>query len=271
VVGSQSLPDYYAVLQVHPNADAEVIEAAYRQLMKKHHPDVAGDDPVRAAANHARSKTINEAFRVLRDPEQRRRYDAQRFGRVEYATSRPPYAGAAPAAEPAAEPRPRPTPPPEPQPPTEPVEIVFDEEPRSPFRALIEAYYLLPGMYEWEDGRQKELLTVVLLPIVGVAGFSLATGRLTPFIGQSLNATVIAWAVVGLATLPFLPALPRIVLAAVPSLALVSGALAPMLADAHVPVWLAWTSFALLGLLMAARLYVFSVLPMLAVCWLLAR
>jgi DnaJ-class molecular chaperone len=56
-----------------------VIEAAYRQLMKKHHPDVAGTDPWRVAEHHARSKAINQAFGVLRDPALRRAYDEQRL------------------------------------------------------------------------------------------------------------------------------------------------------------------------------------------------
>jgi hypothetical protein len=59
--------------------------------------------------------------------------------------------------------------------------------------------------------------------------------------------------------------------AAAPSLTLLSGGLSPFLSQAHVPVWLAWAALGLLGLLLAARLYVFSVLPMLGVCWLVAR
>jgi curved DNA-binding protein CbpA len=79
VTASSVLPDYYAVLQVHPDADFEVIEAAYRQLMKKHHPDMAGDDPERIAAHLTRAKAMNQAWSVLRDPEQRRRYDLARL------------------------------------------------------------------------------------------------------------------------------------------------------------------------------------------------
>ena len=63
---SADLPDYYAVLQVHPDADDEVIAAAYRQLMKKYHPDRAGEDPNRMAEHLARSKALNEAFGVSR-------------------------------------------------------------------------------------------------------------------------------------------------------------------------------------------------------------
>jgi hypothetical protein len=268
---SQSPPDYYAVLQVHPSADMEVIEAAYRQLMKKHHPDVAGDDPARVAAHHERSKIINKAFSVLRDPDQRRRYDDLRYVRFGQSS---PYA--APPPPPAASAPPRTSAPPTTHAQAEPADIAYEDAGRArspwpgPFGVVAEAYYLLPGKYEWEAGQQREILSAVLLPIVGVAGFCLASGRLSPWIGHTLNATLLAWALLGIATLPLWPALPRVVLAAVPSLALLSGALTPLLLQANVPAWLAWTVFALLGLLLAARLYVFSVLPMLATCWLIA-
>ena len=68
--------DYYAILQVHPRAEPEVIEAAYRRLSRKYHPDVRGQ----ADAGH-RMRELNEAFEVLSDPARRRAYDRQRsFG-----------------------------------------------------------------------------------------------------------------------------------------------------------------------------------------------
>lgn len=51
------MKDYYKVLGVSPGAPAEVIKAAYRALMKKHHPDVGGDP--------AKAKEIEEAYRNL--------------------------------------------------------------------------------------------------------------------------------------------------------------------------------------------------------------
>ncbi|MCB0026884.1 MAG: DnaJ domain-containing protein, partial [Anaerolineales bacterium] len=33
-----NIPDYYRILQVHEEAEVEVIEAAYRRLMRKYHP-----------------------------------------------------------------------------------------------------------------------------------------------------------------------------------------------------------------------------------------
>ena len=66
-------PDYYAILQVHPNAEPEVIDAAYRRLAAKYHPDV---NP--SADATARMQRINEAHRVLSDPSLRAAYDARR-------------------------------------------------------------------------------------------------------------------------------------------------------------------------------------------------
>lgn len=66
-------PDHYKVLQVDPEAEDEVIQAAYRRLAQKYHPDVAPDE---AAA--ARMTAINAAWAVLRDPTTRAEYDADR-------------------------------------------------------------------------------------------------------------------------------------------------------------------------------------------------
>lgn len=65
--------DYYAILQVRPEADAEVIAAAYRSLARKYHPD---HSPVDDA--ESRMRELNEAYEVLSDPERRRAYDAAR-------------------------------------------------------------------------------------------------------------------------------------------------------------------------------------------------
>lgn len=65
--------DAYKVLQVDPEADPDVIQAAYRRLAQKHHPDRAtGDDAAR------RMIAINAAWEILRDPDRRARYDAER-------------------------------------------------------------------------------------------------------------------------------------------------------------------------------------------------
>lgn len=60
--------DYYEILQVHPKATNAIIEKAYRELMKSHHPDAGGDGKF--------AKLLNEAREVLTDKRLRSKYDA---------------------------------------------------------------------------------------------------------------------------------------------------------------------------------------------------
>jgi hypothetical protein len=69
--GRLSGPTFYQVLQVDPAADPEVIEAAFRRLALKYHPDKS-TDPNAAA----RMRELLEAKAVLSDPGKRRAYDA---------------------------------------------------------------------------------------------------------------------------------------------------------------------------------------------------
>ncbi len=62
---------HYDVLGVPPNADHETVKAAYRRIVKTYHPDLHEGD--RTA--EVRSKQINTAYAVLKDPERRARYD----------------------------------------------------------------------------------------------------------------------------------------------------------------------------------------------------
>jgi curved DNA-binding protein len=66
--------DYYEVLGVPRTATAEAIKRAYRQLARKHHPDLAPRDQRAEAAE--RFKDLGEAYDVLGDPEKRAKYDA---------------------------------------------------------------------------------------------------------------------------------------------------------------------------------------------------
>jgi curved DNA-binding protein CbpA len=66
--------DYYEILQVSPNADPEVIQAAYRRLAEKWHPDRNPGD--RAAPEKMRR--LNEAYEILSNQEKRRAYDQRR-------------------------------------------------------------------------------------------------------------------------------------------------------------------------------------------------
>jgi len=67
-----SFEDYYEILQVSPSAEPEVIEAAYKKLAQKYHPDV-NKSPTAAE----KMKKINIAHDVLGDPVQRKRYHAE--------------------------------------------------------------------------------------------------------------------------------------------------------------------------------------------------
>ncbi len=85
-------PDPYKVLQVDSEAEDEVIQAAYRRLAQKYHPDVA-TGPEAAA----RMAAINVAWEVLRDPGRRAAFDLAR--RLERRTAeRRADAGAPPSA-----------------------------------------------------------------------------------------------------------------------------------------------------------------------------
>ena len=63
--------DYYDVLGVARKANDEEIKKAFRKLARQYHPDVAKNKTIA----EERFTEINEANEVLRDPENRRKYD----------------------------------------------------------------------------------------------------------------------------------------------------------------------------------------------------
>jgi len=64
------MEDYYKILGVQSNSNADDIKKSYRKLSLKHHPDRGGD------ANDF--KKINEAYQTLGNPEKKRMYDMQK-------------------------------------------------------------------------------------------------------------------------------------------------------------------------------------------------
>ncbi len=63
---------YYEVFQLLPEADQEVIDAVYRRLCKKYHPDTNPD--VDSEKDHF-MKQLTEAYAVLGEPQKRERYN----------------------------------------------------------------------------------------------------------------------------------------------------------------------------------------------------
>ncbi len=63
--------DYYKTLGVAKDASSDEIKRAFRSLARKYHPDVAADKRLA----EEKFKEINEAYEVLGDPANRRKYD----------------------------------------------------------------------------------------------------------------------------------------------------------------------------------------------------
>lgn len=99
--------DPYKILQVDPEAEDEVIQAAYRRLARKYHPDLA-----ETAEAASRMAAINAAWEMLGEPAARQAFDRERSA----AAARPSSASGATSARPAGGPsstsaRPAPPPP----------------------------------------------------------------------------------------------------------------------------------------------------------------
>lgn len=65
--------DAYKVLQVDPEAEHEVVQAAYRRLARKYHPDLT-----RGPEAALRMSAINAAWELIGDPAERTAYDRAR-------------------------------------------------------------------------------------------------------------------------------------------------------------------------------------------------
>ncbi|MEM9265185.1 MAG: J domain-containing protein [Cyanobacteria bacterium P01_F01_bin.13] len=78
-----SADDYYARLQVSPDASHAEIKAAFRRLARRYHPDLNPDDP----SALEKFRALQEAYEVLIDQVQRQQYD--HTGTTEYSGTRP--------------------------------------------------------------------------------------------------------------------------------------------------------------------------------------
>jgi len=73
---------YYDILNVTADAEPVVIEASYRALMKRYHPDqAAGPKDEGGGAESGSASDINTAYATLRDPGRRAEYDQRLWSR----------------------------------------------------------------------------------------------------------------------------------------------------------------------------------------------
>lgn len=73
-------PNYYEILNCQPSDSMDVIKKSYQALVLKHHPDKQSSvDQNNATINTGIEQfhQIDEAWKLLRDPEQRKNYDAE--------------------------------------------------------------------------------------------------------------------------------------------------------------------------------------------------
>ena len=69
------MKDYYGILEVNEKASQEIIEKAYKTLVKKYHPDLYSSVQKREA--EMKLKDINEAYNILSDSFLRAQYDLE--------------------------------------------------------------------------------------------------------------------------------------------------------------------------------------------------
>jgi len=75
--------DFYAILGLSRNATQDQIKKAYRNLARKHHPDMNQGDK----RSEEKFKEIQHAYETLSDPEKRKTYDM--FGTAGFGGQRP--------------------------------------------------------------------------------------------------------------------------------------------------------------------------------------
>jgi len=76
--------DYYEELQVDPSAEPDIVEATYKKLAQKYHPDIN-----KSPSALAKMKRINIAHDVLSDVSQRQQYHTEWLRRKNYKVNPP--------------------------------------------------------------------------------------------------------------------------------------------------------------------------------------
>ena len=67
------MKNYYDILEINKNASPEIVEKAYKTLVKKYHPDLQGAESKTISEN--KMKELNEAYEVISNPEKRNLYN----------------------------------------------------------------------------------------------------------------------------------------------------------------------------------------------------
>ena len=81
---STAEPDYWSLLGLGPEADADQLKRAFRREARRWHPDLNGNDPVA----EERFKLVNEAYAVLSDPRRRRAWEPVSYTHLTLPTKR---------------------------------------------------------------------------------------------------------------------------------------------------------------------------------------
>lgn len=71
IMEKTAFTDYYELLEISPNANADTIDRVFRYLAQRYHPDN------QETGNHLKFSEIVRAHEVLRQPEKRAQYDLQ--------------------------------------------------------------------------------------------------------------------------------------------------------------------------------------------------
>ena len=74
------MKNYYDILEINKNASPEVVEKAYKTLVKKFHPDLQSDESKQNAEE--KMKELNEAYETISNPDKREKYN-QKLEQIE--------------------------------------------------------------------------------------------------------------------------------------------------------------------------------------------
>jgi curved DNA-binding protein CbpA len=83
-------PDLYATLGLTPQASPDEIRHAYRDLVRRNHPDTRSlAEPAQGDDSNALLQEVIAAYAILGDPQRRADYDAAATSRTEAARREP--------------------------------------------------------------------------------------------------------------------------------------------------------------------------------------